>query len=141
MPSIAAEASLSRAVGIAALVLQEFGVAVAVNVTGLPAIPVPAAVAVSVFTPTLGPSIQLPTAAIPLVLVSWLAPVMLPPPEATVNVTATFGTGLPLASVTSTAGWVGTALPAPVDWLSPAVTAIAAAGPTLSAIAFETTPL
>src|SRR5436309_12852211 len=115
MPSIAATPSSPRAVGIGALVLQELGVAVAVNVTGLPAIPVPAAVAVSVFTPTLGPSIQLPTAAIPLVLVSWLAPVMLPPPEATVNVTATFGTGFPLASCTSTAGRVGAALPTGAD--------------------------
>src|SRR5207237_222284 len=85
-------------------------VAVAVNVIGLPF--TPGEVAVSVFWPAAVPSVQLPTAAMPLALVVWLAPVMLPLPVATAKVTATPGTGLPLASLTITEGGMGTAVPA-----------------------------
>ena len=45
------------------------GVPSAVKVTGLPVIPDPVAVAVSVFVPAVEPRVQLPTVAIPLVLV------------------------------------------------------------------------
>src|SRR5207248_1786074 len=83
-------------------------VPVAVNVIGLPF--TPGAVAVSVFWPAPVPSVQLPTAAIPLALVVWLVPVMLPLPRPTANVTDTPCTGLPCASLTITAGGVATAV-------------------------------
>ena len=83
---------------------------VAVKVIGLPVNPV--AVALSVFTPVAVPSIQLPTAAIPLLPVLGVAPVTLPPPDATANVTLTPDTAFPFASVTFTEGLVLTALPA-----------------------------
>src|SRR5713101_1682959 len=67
-------------------------VPVAVNVTGLP-VSVPD-VAVRVLVPAVGPKVQLPTVAMPLPLVVWLPRVMLPPPAATANVTATPATGL-----------------------------------------------
>src|SRR5438046_10101453 len=54
-------------------------VPVAVNVTGLPLIPDPVAVAVSVFVPAVGASVQLPTVAIPSVPVVGVAPVAQPP--------------------------------------------------------------
>src|SRR5213076_2457948 len=62
-------------------------VPLAVNVTGLPF--TPGAVAVSVFWPAAVPSVQVPTAAMPPALVVWLAPVMLPLPRPTANVTDT----------------------------------------------------
>src|SRR5881396_1300306 len=80
-------------------------VPVAVNVTGLPVSPL--AVAVSVLVPAVVPSVQLPTLAMPLALVVWLAPVMLPLPGATANVTVTPPTGLPPPSFTITDGWIG----------------------------------
>ncbi len=60
-------------------------VAVAVNVTGLPL--KPEAVAASVFCPGVGPSVQPPTAAIPFASGVCVAPLTLPPPLVTVNVT------------------------------------------------------
>jgi hypothetical protein len=84
-------------------------VAVAVNVTGLPdRLPLEA---VSEFAPTEGPSVQLPTVAMPLPFVVVVRPVALPPPDATANVTLTPPTGLPTASVTITLGGVATAVP------------------------------
>src|SRR5436309_6857536 len=85
-------------------------VPLAVNVIGLPF--TPGAVAVSVFSPAPVPSVQLPTVAMPPASVVWLAPVMLPLPGVTAKVTATPGTGLPLASFTSTEGAICTAVPA-----------------------------
>src|SRR5205085_179292 len=85
-------------------------VPLAVNVIGLPF--TPGAVAVRVFWPAAVPSVQLPTVAMPPASVVWVAPVMLPLPGATANVTPTPGTGLPLASLTITEGGIGTALPA-----------------------------
>src|SRR5690348_18447568 len=85
-------------------------VPVAWNVTGLP-VSEPE-VAVTVLGPATVPSVQLPTVAMPLALVVWVGPVMLPPPDATANVTATPGTGCPPASVTITDGAIGTAVPA-----------------------------
>jgi hypothetical protein len=89
------------------------GVPVAVNVTGEPESP--ADVADKVFWPGTGPSVQLPTVAMPEPLVFWLAPVIDPPPPVTANVTATPETAPPCASVTFTAGATGTALPAVAD--------------------------
>src|SRR5439155_3425233 len=110
-------------------------VPVAVNVTGLPVIPDPAAVAVSVFAPAVAASVQLPTVAIPSVPVVGLAPVTLPPLDA-VKVTATPDTRLPLASLTMTEGGGVTAVPAGAD-VPPPFGAIEAAAPALSAIAPE----
>src|SRR5437867_2865971 len=89
----------------------------AVKVTGLPVIPDPAAVAVSVFVPNVVLSVQLPTVAIPLPFVVWVPPVTLPLPGAGANVTVTPCTGLPLPSCTITDGGEATALPASADWL------------------------
>src|SRR5437879_5880836 len=102
-------------------------VPVAVNVIGLPF--TPGAVAVSVFWPATVPSVQLPTAAMPLALVVWLAPVMLPLPGPTANVTETPCTGLPFASFTITAGAVATALFTVAVCLSPPLTAMLPALP------------
>src|SRR5207253_1483085 len=102
-------------------------VPVAVNVTGLPF--TPGAVAVNVFAPAVVPSVQLPTAAMPLALVVWLAPVMLPLPGPTANVTETPCTGLPFASFTITAGAVATALFTVAVCLSPPLTAMLPALP------------
>jgi len=68
-------------------------VPVAVNLTGLPVIPDPGAVAVSVFGPAVALNVQLPTVAMPSAPVVGFAPVTLPPLEAA-NVTATPATGL-----------------------------------------------
>ena len=68
---------------------------VAMNVAGFPSIPEPEAVAVSVLLPAAGPSLQLPTVAMPLAFVVALPPVTFPPPEATANVTPRPGTGFP----------------------------------------------
>ncbi len=67
--------------------------AVAVNVTGFPAMPVPAAVAVRLLGPA-APSVHAPTVAIPFAPVIWDPPVTLPPFPAT-NVTVTPDTGFP----------------------------------------------
>src|SRR5438067_180388 len=85
-------------------------VPVAANVTGLP--DSEPEVAVSVLLPAVVPRVQLPTAAIPLASVVWVAPVTLPPPEPGAKVTDTPETGLPNGSVTITDGGTGTALPA-----------------------------
>src|SRR5881628_434623 len=110
-------------------------VPVALNVTGLPA-SVPD-VAVREFGPAVVPSVQLPTVAIPLALVVRVAPVMLPPPDATANATATPATGLPLASFTITDGRTGTVVPAVTVWLFPAFTAICVALPAITATGVE----
>ena len=51
--------------------------------------------AVRVLAPTVVPSVQLPTVAMPEASVVAGEPVTEPPPEATVKVTLTPGTGLP----------------------------------------------
>src|SRR5947208_13114766 len=84
-------------------------VALARNVTGLPC-SVPD-VAVKVFGPTALPRVQLVTAATPIALVVWAAPVIAPPPVPGAKVTATPATGLPKASPTITRA--GTAPPIP----------------------------
>src|SRR5437870_771177 len=76
----------------------------AVKVTGLPVIPDPAAVAVSVLVPAVVLRVQLPTVAIPLAVVVWVPPVTLPLPAAGAKVTVTPATGLPAPSRTITEG-------------------------------------
>src|SRR2546430_16581532 len=95
-------------------------VPVVVNVTGLPARPVDAAVSVS--SRAVVASVQLPTVAMPLALVVWLAPVMLPFAGVTANGTATPATGFPFASLTITDGLTGTAGPAGCVWVLAACT-------------------
>src|SRR6266516_2759826 len=76
-----------------AIELAPPAVPLAVNVTGLPARPVD--VAVNVFSPAVVPRVQDVAAAIPLAfVVTGLAGLTLPPPDATANVTATPATGL-----------------------------------------------
>lgn len=85
-------------------------VPVAENVTGLPVSP--DAVAVTVFAPATLPSVQLPMAAMPLLpVVTGFVPVMLPPPDATANVTLTPATGLDRESRTMTEGTDVTCVP------------------------------
>src|SRR5205807_2007997 len=67
--------------------------------------------------------------AMPLPLVVWLPPVMVPFPGATANVTATPVTGFPFASLTITDGGELTAVPAVADWLVALFAAIVAAPP------------
>src|SRR5207248_522835 len=108
-------------------------VPIAVNVTGLPESDPD--VAISVFCPAVGPRLQLPTVAIPLASLIWVAPVTLPLPGPGAKVTDTPETGLPNASVTITDGGTGRVLPAgaccPLPPLGPIVAA--AAGFTLTA--------
>jgi hypothetical protein len=109
-------------------------VPVAVNVTGLPLIPAPVAVAVSVFAPAAVLRVQLPTVAIPLAFVIWVPPVTLPlpPPAPGANVTLTPATGFPAPSRTSTDGGEPTALPTGADCVAGLFGAIEAAGPALN---------
>jgi hypothetical protein len=86
--------------------------AVALNVTG----GTPAAVAVIAFAPAPAPSVQLPTRATPAVSVVALAPVMVPPPALTANVTTTPRTGFALASSALTAGEIGVCIPGYASW-------------------------
>src|SRR5207302_5514913 len=116
----------------AAIVAAAPAVPVAVKVTGLPESDPD--VAVRVFEPAVALNVQLPTVAMPLPLVVWLPPVIVPFPGATANVTATPVTGLPFASFTITEGGVLTAVPAVADWLVRLFAAIVAAAPALSVI-------
>src|SRR5205807_1743837 len=111
----------------AAIVAAVPAVPVALKVTGLPLKPVE--VAVSVFGPAVALSVQLPTVATPLALVVWLAPVIVPFPGATANVTATCATGFPFASFTITDGGEPTAVPTVAVWLVRLFAAIVAAAP------------
>src|SRR5437764_411318 len=94
----------------AAIVAAAPAVPVAVKVTGLPeSVP---DVAASLLLPAVVPRVQLPTVAIPLASLIWVAPVTLPLPGPGAKVTDTPETGLPNASVTSTDGAIKTAPPA-----------------------------
>ncbi len=88
---------------------------VAVNTTGLLLTPLASTRAASVWAPAEGPSLQLPTVAMPWALVTVRPEVTWPPPESTVNVTATPDTTFPDASSTRTLGAIGTTLPAGAD--------------------------
>src|ERR1043166_2095481 len=86
----------------------------AVKVIGLPPRLPELAVSVLLLVPADGPSVQLVSVAIPLLLVlivAGLAGLELPPPPVTVKTTATPETGLLLASVTLTEGGALTAVP------------------------------
>ena len=106
-------------------------VPVAVNDTGLPVIPLPAAVAVSVFVFTVAGSVQLPTVAMPLPSVVCVPPVTLPLPAAGAKVTLTPCTGFPAPSRMITDGGEPTAAPAVPDWLVGLFATMAAAAPAL----------
>src|SRR5438477_9508214 len=84
----------------AAIVAAVPAVPVALKVTGLPL--KPAEVAVSVFGPAVALSVQLPTVATPLALVSELPPVIVPFPGATANVTTSDAPTFELQSLTNT---------------------------------------
>src|SRR2546426_8139292 len=101
MPLTVATPRVPLAVGIDAAVVQQ-SPPLAVNVTGVLAIPVPVAAAVSVFVlPHVEPRVQLPAVAIPLAPVLVVVLVTLPLFSAGTNVTVTLGrlTGLPYWSV------------------------------------------
>ena len=117
-----------RAVGIDVRVVQQ-SPALAVNVAGFPAMPLPVAEAVSVFLlPQVEPRVQL-LAAIPFASVLGVPLGTVPLPAAGVKVTLTFGTGFPYWSVTLTAGAMGRVeAGCAVCWF-PAPMAIWAAGP------------
>src|SRR3954451_17909016 len=119
------------------------GLPVAVKVT-TPGTLAALAVTEFVFGPGIRPNVQLVKLAVPLpsvVTVAGLAGSMLPPPVATVNVTATPATGLPSASLTITDGATATAVPmvAVCDVLE--VAAIDAAAPAPIWIADDVTPV
>ena len=84
---------------------------VAEKLTGLPLMPVPVAVAVSVFAPAMLPSTQAPTVAMPDAPVVCAAPTTEPAPAVAAKLTAAPETGLSNASVTRTEGAVPTAWP------------------------------
>ena len=112
--------------------LSNGSVPVAVNVTGDPTSP--SAVAVRVFVPAVGPSVQLPTVAMPEALVLGLSAVIEPPPEATANTTVISPTGFPSMSVTSTDGGLDTSVPAAADCPFPPLAPMPAAGPAVRLI-------
>src|SRR5438874_1292324 len=115
-------------------------VPVAVKVTGLPLIPDPSALAVSVSGPAVELSVQEVAAAMPSDPVgTGVVGVTVPLPAAVANVTATPGTGLPLASLTITAGGERTGVPAGASCVTGLFAAIDAAPPALSAIGPELT--
>ena len=118
-----ATAPLNTVLGVAGIsCIAEALIPVAVKATRLPERPADAAV--KLFGPAVLPRVQPPTVAIPLVLVVCDAPVRLPPPEPTANVTATPAIGFPKRSVTSTAGGLPTADPATAVCPLPAWTPI-----------------
>ena len=77
--------------------------------------------------PAVVPRVQLPTVAMPEVLVVAEPPVREPPPVAISKVTLTLATGLPNWSFTMTLGAVETAVPTVADSLLPALMAMVAA--------------
>src|SRR5512140_1396094 len=85
----------------------------------------PATDAVIEFPPS--PSVQA-TDAIPNEFVSALVEEIEPEPLRIANVTLTFATASPSASVTLTVGGIGTGLPAGAFWPSPAATPIVVGG-------------
>jgi len=110
-------------------------VPVAVNVTGLPAILEPAAVAVTVLGPAAGPRVHEVAAAMPSTpVVRGVVGLTVPSPEATANVTPTPATGFPAPSRRITDGGGLTALPTGAACVTGLLAAIAAAAPAVSVI-------
>jgi hypothetical protein len=127
-----------------AIWLAAAGVALAMNVTGLPVKPAEVACNVLLFVPAVVPSVQLVTVAMPLESVVAFPPATEPPPAVTANVTATPATGLLNWSRTSTDGAMATAVFTVAVWLLPALSDIwlAAAGITVTgAVWVIATPL
>src|SRR5262245_12737078 len=113
---------------------------VAVKVTGLPTIgPGPATVAVRALAP--GATVQDPTVAMPSTPVTGLAPLMIPPPTDTANVTCCPTSGVPAMSCTSTDGATFSGAPARPCCASPAFTTTEGADPATIALAVKTTGL
>ena len=79
--------------------------------------------------PADGPSTHVVCVAIPLAFVTTVAVATLPPPEVTVNVTATPATGLPAKSLTITEGGMLGEVPCVAVWLLPALTVSDTAAP------------
>ena len=73
----------------------------------------PGAAAVNELVPSVNPSVQLPTAAVPVESVACVAPTIDPPPAVTKNVTVTPATEFESRSMTRTAGGVGRVTPTP----------------------------
>jgi hypothetical protein len=88
----------------------------------------------SVFAPSVGPSVQLPTVATPSWLVVCSAPVIVPPPLATEKVTVAPATAVPLTSLTRTDGATSTGAPTPASWSSPAILLIWAGTPSFGPV-------
>src|SRR2546426_2134057 len=107
----------------------------AVKVTGLPVIPDPAAVAVSVLVPAVVLRVQLPTVAIPLAVVVWVPPVTLPLPAAGAKGPVAPASELPPPWYPVPAGALPTHPPAGADWVVGLLAAGPAAAPALSAFA------
>ena len=109
--------------------------AVAVKLAGLPLNP--AALAVTTYGWVVAPSVHDVSDAIPAAFVATKAtedpeldaPATCAPGVTTANVTATFATGLPDASVTRTDGGTATGVATGATWLLPAITAICVAAP------------
>src|SRR5256714_10297165 len=106
-------------------------------VTGFPATLPALTVAVSVLAPSC--TVQLPTLATPFTPLVAFPPVTAPPPLATVNVTATLGTGKFPPSRTTTAGATLRAKPASPVWPSPALTDTLAGAPGCAPVAVKVT--
>lgn len=92
-------------------------------------------VAVRVCVPAVGPSTQLPTAAIPFEPVVADVPDIKPLPVGTAKLTGAPLTGLLFISLTMTLGGIVTAVFTGADWLFPAFTAICVAAPATVVIA------
>jgi hypothetical protein len=88
-------------------------------------------VAVNVFRPSVGPSVQEPTVAKPAESDTASVPVALPPPDVTAKVTVTPFAGFP-ESNTRTDGLTATGRPTVAYWLSPVCSWSAAADWTLA---------
>src|SRR5712692_10042700 len=87
------------------------------------------------------PTVQLPTVATPSLPVVAVAPVTLPLPEPTANVTVALATGRPAVSRTSTAGGTFTAYPTSAFCASPAWMTTLAGGPIVADLARNATGL
>ncbi len=105
-------------------------VAVAVKVTGLPVIPLPAMEAVTTLEPGVEPSVHEVALASPFASVVWFAPARVPLPCVTAKVTSIPGTGSLFWSRTIMAGGTATAVFTMEDWLvGEAAATVAGVGP------------
>src|SRR5262249_57052495 len=111
---------------------------VAVKVTGLPTIvPGPATVAVRALAP--GATVQDATVARPSTPVTALAPLTIPPPTDTANVTCCPASGVPVMSFTSTDGATFSGAPTRPCCASPAFATTTGPDPATTAVAVKKT--